>query len=57
MLAWPAVDPQQALADLTEISSQVRAAVLLDAQGALVAATVADDTRARHGNEVEKSNE
>jgi predicted regulator of Ras-like GTPase activity (Roadblock/LC7/MglB family) len=47
VLVWPAVDPQQALADLTEISSQVRAAVLLDAEGALVAATVADDARAR----------
>jgi len=40
------MDAQQALADLTEISSQVRAAVLLDATGQLVASTLADETRA-----------
>jgi predicted regulator of Ras-like GTPase activity (Roadblock/LC7/MglB family) len=40
------MDAQQALADLTEISSQVRAAVLLDTTGQLVASTHADETRA-----------
>jgi predicted regulator of Ras-like GTPase activity (Roadblock/LC7/MglB family) len=40
------MDAQQALADLTEISSQVRAAVLLDATGQLVASTHADETGA-----------
>jgi predicted regulator of Ras-like GTPase activity (Roadblock/LC7/MglB family) len=41
------MDAQQALADLTEISSQVRAAVLLDRSGQLVASTHAEETRAR----------
>jgi predicted regulator of Ras-like GTPase activity (Roadblock/LC7/MglB family) len=37
-----AVDPAQALADLTEISSQIEAAVLVDADGAVLASTFAD---------------
>ena len=41
------MDPQQALADLAEISSQVRTAVLLDAGGELVASTDPDAGRAR----------
>jgi predicted regulator of Ras-like GTPase activity (Roadblock/LC7/MglB family) len=41
------VDAQQALAELTEISSQVRAAVLLDTTGQLVASTHAEETRAK----------
>ena len=41
------MDPQQALADLAEISSQVRAAVLVDAEGQLLASTHADESRAR----------
>jgi predicted regulator of Ras-like GTPase activity (Roadblock/LC7/MglB family) len=41
------VDAQQALADLTEISSQIRAAVLLDAKGALTASTLGDDRAKR----------
>jgi predicted regulator of Ras-like GTPase activity (Roadblock/LC7/MglB family) len=40
------MDAQQALADLTEISSQVRAAVLLDRAGQLVASTHADQAHA-----------
>ena len=39
MLALRAVDPAQALADLTEISSQIQAAVLADAEGAVLAST------------------
>ena len=42
MLALRAVDPAQALADLTEISSQIQAAVLADAQGAVLASTFSD---------------
>jgi predicted regulator of Ras-like GTPase activity (Roadblock/LC7/MglB family) len=39
------VDAKQALADLTEISSQVQAAVLLDAAGEPIAATTTDERR------------
>ena len=39
------MDAQQALADLTEISSQIEAAVLLDAGGAVVASTLASPAR------------
>jgi predicted regulator of Ras-like GTPase activity (Roadblock/LC7/MglB family) len=35
-----AVDPAQALADLTEISSQIEAAILADANGAVLASTL-----------------
>lgn len=40
------MDPAQALADLTEISSQIQSAVLLDREGALIASTAGDDRRA-----------
>ena len=40
------MDAQQALADLTEISSQVRTAVLVDAGGGLIASTDPDERRA-----------
>jgi predicted regulator of Ras-like GTPase activity (Roadblock/LC7/MglB family) len=40
------VEPSAALADLTEISSQIEAAVLFDASGEVKASTV-DDERAR----------
>ena len=40
MLACGPMDPAQALADLTEISSQIRAAVLLDGDGKLLASTL-----------------
>jgi predicted regulator of Ras-like GTPase activity (Roadblock/LC7/MglB family) len=43
----PRVDAAQALADLTEISSQVVQVAILDADGALLATTIADDDRAR----------
>ena len=36
------MDPQQALADLTEISSQIEAAVLFDESGSVQASTLAD---------------
>ena len=39
------MDAAQALADLTEISAQIEAAILLDAQGSVVAASV-DSARA-----------
>jgi predicted regulator of Ras-like GTPase activity (Roadblock/LC7/MglB family) len=40
------MDAAQALADLTEISSQIRAAVLLEPDGKIAASTLADETRA-----------
>ena len=40
------MDPAQALADLTEISSQIEAAVVLDRDGSLVGSTVSDEGRA-----------
>ncbi len=40
------MDAQQALADLTEISSQIRAAVVFDEKGKVAASTLADDARA-----------
>jgi len=40
------VDAKQALADLTEISSQIRTAVVLDAKGALAGSTIEDEGRA-----------
>jgi predicted regulator of Ras-like GTPase activity (Roadblock/LC7/MglB family) len=39
------MDPAQALADLTEISSQIQAAALLDSEGRVAASTLADDSR------------
>ena len=41
------MDAAQALADLTEISSQIEAAVLFDEAGDIVASTLADDGAAR----------
>jgi predicted regulator of Ras-like GTPase activity (Roadblock/LC7/MglB family) len=41
------VDVAQALADLTEISSQIEAAVLFDADGSVAGSTLGDDGRAR----------
>jgi predicted regulator of Ras-like GTPase activity (Roadblock/LC7/MglB family) len=40
------MDAQQALADLTEISSQIRAAVVFDEQGAVAGSTLEDAVRA-----------
>ncbi len=40
------MDAAQALADLTEISTQIQAALIADEQGAVVASTFADDTSA-----------
>ncbi len=40
------MDAAQALADLTEISSQIEAAVLFGADGAVLASTLADDAAA-----------
>jgi predicted regulator of Ras-like GTPase activity (Roadblock/LC7/MglB family) len=40
------MDPAQALADLTEISTQIRTAVLVDARGDVVASSVEDRVRA-----------
>ena len=39
------MDAAQALADLTEISSQIHAAVLLEAGGGVVSSTLEDDAR------------
>lgn len=41
------MDAGEALRDLTEISSQIQAAVLLDAEGATLASTLQDDAAAR----------
>ena len=41
------MDAQQALADLTEISSQIEAAVLFDDQGGVAGSTLAGDEAAR----------
>jgi predicted regulator of Ras-like GTPase activity (Roadblock/LC7/MglB family) len=41
------VDAAQALADLTEISSQIQAAVLFDGDGNVLGSTLSDDARAR----------
>jgi len=41
-----AMDAQQALADLTEISSQIQSAVLFDETGTIIGSTFADDGRA-----------
>lgn len=40
------MNPEQALADLTEISSQIQAAVVLDEQGNVVGSTLDDASRA-----------
>jgi predicted regulator of Ras-like GTPase activity (Roadblock/LC7/MglB family) len=41
------MDAAQALADLTEISSQIEAAVLFDGEGAILGSTLADEGAAR----------
>ncbi|HEY7206610.1 MAG TPA: hypothetical protein VH416_00100 [Gaiellaceae bacterium] len=41
------MDAAQALADLTEISSQIEAAVLFDEAGAIAASTLPDDERSQ----------
>jgi predicted regulator of Ras-like GTPase activity (Roadblock/LC7/MglB family) len=41
------MEPAEALADLTEISPQVEAAVIFDRVGAVVGSTIADDERSR----------
>jgi predicted regulator of Ras-like GTPase activity (Roadblock/LC7/MglB family) len=46
VLTWAAMDAAQALADLTEISSQIEAAVLFDEVGAVQGSTLADDAAA-----------
>jgi predicted regulator of Ras-like GTPase activity (Roadblock/LC7/MglB family) len=43
----PAMDAAQALADLTEISSQIESAALFAEDGEVVASTYSDDERAR----------
>jgi predicted regulator of Ras-like GTPase activity (Roadblock/LC7/MglB family) len=40
------MEAAQALADLTEISSQIESAVLVDAQGSVVASTLSDSAQA-----------
>ncbi|MGZ8693553.1 MAG: roadblock/LC7 domain-containing protein, partial [Gaiellaceae bacterium] len=45
-MLWPTMDAQQALADLTEISSQIQAAVVFDAEGKVAASTLGDSPRA-----------
>jgi predicted regulator of Ras-like GTPase activity (Roadblock/LC7/MglB family) len=40
------MDAAQALADLTEISTQIQAALIADEKGAVLASTFADDARA-----------
>jgi predicted regulator of Ras-like GTPase activity (Roadblock/LC7/MglB family) len=41
------LDAHQALADLTEISSQIRAAVIVDGDGSVLASTFSDDEAGR----------
>jgi predicted regulator of Ras-like GTPase activity (Roadblock/LC7/MglB family) len=43
----PAVDAAQALADLVEISAQIETAVLAEANGTVLASTLADEERAQ----------
>ena len=40
------MDAAQALADLTEISSQIQAAVIVDSDGGVLASTLSDESRA-----------
>jgi predicted regulator of Ras-like GTPase activity (Roadblock/LC7/MglB family) len=47
MVASPGMDAAQALADLTEISAQIEAAVLADHDGAVVASTLRDERAAK----------
>jgi predicted regulator of Ras-like GTPase activity (Roadblock/LC7/MglB family) len=41
------MEPAAALADLTEVSSQIQAAVMLSADGSVIASTIGDEERAR----------
>jgi predicted regulator of Ras-like GTPase activity (Roadblock/LC7/MglB family) len=41
------MDPARALADLTEISTQIRSAVLVESDGTVLASTLEDDARSR----------
>jgi len=52
VVASPRMDAAQALADLTEISAQIEAAVLADHDGSVVASTLADEEAARSFAEV-----
>jgi len=45
-MLWAVMDVQQALSDLTEISSQIQAAVVFDGQGKVSGSTLADSARA-----------
>ena len=45
-VSLPGMDAAQALADLTEISSQIEAAVLMEADGTVLVSTFADEARA-----------
>jgi predicted regulator of Ras-like GTPase activity (Roadblock/LC7/MglB family) len=47
VLACGAMDAAQALADLTEISSQIQAAALVDGEGRIAASTLPDEARAQ----------
>jgi len=47
VVASPRMDAAQALADLTEISAQIEAAVLADHDGSVVASTLGDETAAK----------
>ena len=46
-LAWDTMDAAQALADLTEISSQIEGAVLFDEGGAVLGSTLGSDEAAQ----------
>jgi predicted regulator of Ras-like GTPase activity (Roadblock/LC7/MglB family) len=45
-MLWAVMDVQQALADLTEISSQIQAAVVFDDKGKVAGSTLGDSGRA-----------
>jgi predicted regulator of Ras-like GTPase activity (Roadblock/LC7/MglB family) len=45
-MLWAVMDVQQALSDLTEISSQIQAAVVFDGQGQVSGSTLTDPGRA-----------
>jgi predicted regulator of Ras-like GTPase activity (Roadblock/LC7/MglB family) len=47
VVACPGMDAAQALADLTEISAQIEAAVLAEHDGTVVASTLADEEAAK----------
>jgi predicted regulator of Ras-like GTPase activity (Roadblock/LC7/MglB family) len=45
-MLWAVMDVQQALSDLTEISSQIQAAVVFDGKGEVSGSTLGDSARA-----------